>query len=130
MQITLTRNDNKASGIFSTLQTPDNSYQTLEHAYLQPDGAYLPKIPPGTYTCIRGTHRLHDMTSGFETFEITGVEGHTGLLFHWGNYNKDSEGCVLVGEKRVGDMVINSKEAFSIFMARLAGVNQLELKVI
>ena len=69
---------------------------TLEHAYFF-NGAYTPKLHNGVYTCVRGPHRLHGMIDFFSTFEITKVSGHSGILFHWGNYNEDSEGCILTG---------------------------------
>jgi len=106
---------------------------TLEHAYQQEDGSYAPKIHDGTFHCVRGTHALHDGVP-FETFEVTGVAGHSGLLCsHVGNYNRDSDGCVLAGEKVVVidgvSMINNSKATFLSYMAQLAGVNEFDLEV-
>lgn len=122
----LTRKECKTDGIFSDLCAENGVklFSTLEHSY-----DCKPKIPNGTYTCVRGKHRLHGMTEDFETFEITGVEGHSGVLFHWGNFNKDSDGCVLIGRTRSGDMVTSSREAFAEFMHGLEGVNEFELIV-
>ncbi len=75
-------------------------------------------------------HRLHGMTEDFETFEIRGVPGHTGILFHWGNYNQDSDGCVLLGSARNGDMIVNSREEFANFMELQKGINNFELVVV
>lgn len=101
---------------------------TLEHSY---DGA--PKLPVGAYTCVRGPHRLHGMDHDFETFEVTGVPGHTGILFHWGNYNKDSEGCILLGRvmtaSPIGWMVTHSKETFAMWMAACGGRESFQLTV-
>lgn len=124
--MTLQRLEYKSDGIFGRL-LDDAGGQiavTLEHSYDS-----LPKIPKGVYTCIRGQHKLHGMTDTFETFEITGVAGHTNLLFHWGNYNSDSEGCVLLGQSRVGDMVATSKVTFAKFMQQMDGINQFQLTV-
>lgn len=110
-----------ADGIFGDLIFGSSPIAvTLEHAYLVGE-EYRPKIPPGTYTCVRGEHLLHSTAVPFETFEIMGVPGHTGLLFHWGNWNRDSDGCILLGLKAEGDMILNSKEAFNNFMGILAG---------
>ena len=135
MDMTLTRNpgDFLPSGIFGVLSSQDNSLElaTLEHAYLQPDASWAPKIPVGTYTCVRGLHRLDGMTSDFETFEITNVQGHTNILFHTGNYNNDSAGCVLVGLQQVNNVkIIGSRIAFGQFLALQAGVDQFNLTVI
>jgi hypothetical protein len=102
---------------------------TLEHAYEQPDGAYKPKVPPGLYLCQRGQHRLHGMTNTFETFEIQNVSGHTNILFHKGNYNADSEGCVLVGSAFGTGCILESAIAFGTFLAAQEGVDSFSLSV-
>jgi hypothetical protein len=33
------------------------------------------------------------------TLELVDVQGRSHILFHWGNRAKDTEGCILVGEK-------------------------------
>jgi len=89
----------RPDGIFGELVDSDGNIiaQTLEHAYGNDADGWIPKIIDGEYLCVRGMHRLHNKTEDFETFEITGVEGHTNLLFHCGNYDNDSDGCVLLG---------------------------------
>lgn len=132
MDLTLTRQDNNQNGIFSVLSDSSGNIisHTLEHSYTGEDGSsYIPKIPDGTYTCVRGPHRLNGMTDDFITFEITGVSGHSNLLFHWGNYNRDSEGCVLLGESRVGDMVTNSRITFNKFIDLQKNINEFILVV-
>lgn len=127
----LTRNTSEESGIYGTLFYDDGHVlgETLEHSYLQPDGSYQPKVPRGDYICVRGMHRLAGMDHEFETFEITGVPGHTNILFHPGNFNKDSEGCVLLGEERNGDMITKSRDTFVKFMGLLDTVQQFTLNV-
>ena len=122
----------KPDGIFGEFSFEDEGRFcfTLEHSYDN-----QPKLQPGTYTCVRGTHKLHNGVP-FETFEITGVAGHAGILFHAGNFNRDSEGCVLVGhtiavDPNTGDeMVTGSKDEFKAFMARLEGVDSWQLEVV
>jgi hypothetical protein len=105
-------------GIFSELQTEDGHHlcYTLEHSYEK-----LPKVPDGKYKCARGLHQLASMSYKFETFEVTGVIGHTNILFHVGNYDRNSEGCILLGEK-IETMpngiqwVSNSRATFGDFM--------------
>jgi hypothetical protein len=74
------------------------------------------------------------MAQPFTTFEITGVPGHSNILFHIGNYNKDSEGCVLLGrgitEAQSGDQMITmSNTTFKYFMDNQAGVDTFILTV-
>lgn len=107
---------------------------TLEHAYTgQYNTAYTPKIPNGEYRCIRGTHQLHNGIP-FETFEITGVIGHTNLLFHAGNFNKDSEGCVLLGHAIIKissgtEMITSGQITFKEFMQSLENINEFQLTI-
>ena len=129
---TLRHTDFRPDGIFGEFAFDGEARFcfTLEHSYDN-----QPKLQPGTYTCVRGTHKLHNGVP-FETFEITGVAGHAGILFHAGNFNRDSEGCVLVGhtiavDPNTGDeMVTGSKDEFAQFMARLEGVDSWQLEVV
>lgn len=125
----LTRTQSLDSGIFSILEDENNVIlaHTLEHNF---NG--IPKVYNGTFICKRGTHKLSH-GSPFETFEITGVKGHSGILFHKGNFNKDSDGCVLLGDglaqSKDGQMVTNSKATFDRFLLLLTGVDSFSLIV-
>lgn len=138
MNLTLKRNHFQPDGIFGELRDETGLVVavTLEHAYLEsPDGKWFPKIPlEGSFKCVRGKHRLHGMTEDFETFEVTGVEGHTNILLHWGNYNRDSEGCILVGEKVAeigsGEMITNSRATFAKLMKAQEGVESFQLSIV
>ena len=136
MNLILTRNYARGDGIFSTLTDSlgNEIAKTLEHSYSDGNGGFEPKIPPGQYNCVRGMHRLEKMTHDFETFEITGVDGHSNLLFHVGNFNKDSTGCVLVGGSLESDdspcWVCHSRDAFYHFMKLQTVCNQFILTVI
>lgn len=136
MDLKLTREQSLESGIFSSLvdQNEIQIAMCLEHAYAGwPSGPYLPKIPNGTFVCRRGLHQLKGMSQPFETFEITEVPGHTNLLFHAGNFNQDSEGCILLGEAIAkngsGEMITNSKVTFAKFMELQTGVTTFMLSV-
>jgi len=132
MNLRLLRNKAVQNGVYGTLL--DESGQevavTLEHAYLQTDGSYCAKIPKGEYTCVRGQHALPSRPAvTFETFEITGVPGHTGILFHKGNYNTDSEGCVLLGSYMGPGCILESALAFAHFLDIQAGCDSFALVV-
>lgn len=122
----LVRENCKPTGIFGSLQDDSGNVicVTLEHSY-----DCVPKVPNGTYKCIRSIHALHDGVK-FETFEITGVAGHSGILFHIGNYNGDSSGCVLLGKTVNGDAITNSKVTFNKFMTMLVEVDEFTLTVV
>ncbi len=121
---TLTHTNFADDGIFGILTDVSDGIvaYTLEHSYNK-----LPKLTDGTYTCVRGQHVLH--SGPIETFEITGVPGHSGILFHYGNYNADSDGCVLLGDGETATSVTDSRGAFTKFMARLVGIDSFTLIV-
>jgi hypothetical protein len=125
MDMTLQRFEKGQHGIFSNLLDDQGNKidVTVTHAYQWLDDVWQPKTPPGRYLCVRGTHTL-DGVHHFDTFEITGVPGHTGILFHQGNVEEESKGCELVGG-HVGSLieagteeeaVLDSAEGFRRFM--------------
>lgn len=140
MRLVLKRTaQNGLDGVLGELHFPDAlsiNYRviSLEHAYISESNKVpQPKLSPGLYKCVRGMHRLHTGPA-FETFEITGVAGHSGILFHVGNYNRDSEGCVLLGlgAAKLHDgtrMLVDSRKAFKLFMSALEEVQEFELQV-
>lgn len=135
MNLILRRNTFVSSGIFGELAPEDSSFNlmTLEHAYLVGETSepiYGPKIPPGTYVCKRGMHILDGMTAPFETFQITNVPGHSNILFHTGNTNADSSGCVLVGLFRsANDSIMQSRAAFNILMQSQLEIDEFTLTI-
>lgn len=134
MLLILTRTEFGPDGIFGVLHTEDYDFvaHTLEHAYWHPGEGWIAKIPFGEFQCMRGTHQLAG-GAPFETFEVTGVAGHSGLLFHCGNVDKDSEGCILLGtaETDAGGqhIVTASRQAFGRFMELMAGQTTFQLSI-
>lgn len=69
-------------------------------------------IPNDTYRCV-----INDSPKFGITYEVRGVPDRSGILFHIGNYSKDTEGCILLGsgfmpnEKGISD----SEKAMSLF---------------
>lgn len=102
---------------------------TLEHSYATDKDSWAPKVEKGTYECQRATMK----TKGLETFIIMNVPNAEGIFFHKGNYNDDSEGCVLLGTdcdvERVVPLLIDSRVAFDKFMSILKNDNQFTLVV-
>lgn len=135
MDLILTRTQKGEDGIFGELSCAAKGAViclTLEHAY-HVNGSYSPKLPAGEYLCQRGVHSLAH-GHPFETFEVTGVPDHTGILYHIGNYNIDSSGCVLLGQERIqylpSKFMINySKKTFQKFMQIQDGVDLFSLLV-
>ncbi len=131
MNFILTRKSSSAYGILGELRAEDDSFVccTLEHAYPEL-GGFSPKTAPGTYTCVRHPpRRLH-----YETFELTNVPPFQTvkvdeILIHIGNYNKDSEGCILLGEMFGTGCILESRAAFEKFMDIQSDVNEFILVI-
>lgn len=51
--------------------------------------------------------------------EVKSVNGYQGIRIHSGNTQKDSLGCIIVGENKVKGQVINSRNTMTKLMARL-----------
>ena len=135
MDLVMQRLKVDSTGCFSQISTLAGAplWVTAEHSYQQPDGTWLPKIPLGVYQCVRGVHELSDLVP-FETFEVTPVQGHSGILFHKGNLpEQDSDGCILLGttfgELNGEPAVLQSSMAFQGFLNLQQGLYSFNLTV-
>jgi hypothetical protein len=95
-------------------------------------------IPPGSYLCRKVTTPKHGVT-----FEVQDVPGRGSILFHSGNTEEDTMGCILTGceygtlmvkDEDTGAMVskhavLRSKEAFNKFMAATGGKETIALHI-
>jgi len=85
-------------------------------------------IPAGKYVC----KRIISPRFG-ETFEVTNVPGRSHILFHTGNLEDHSKGCILIGEEfgylngKVA--VLSSRKGFKEFMDRLNGLSSFEIEI-
>ena len=139
MDFSLNTTDQRSDGIFGQIVDDQGNViaYTLEHAYPDGSGGWVPKLARGqTYTCQRSQHRLEGMSAPFITFQVMDVPDFQGasvtnILIHWGNYDRDSEGCILVGANEVFDgteeMVTNSKVTWEKLMSLQDGVDQFQL---
>ena len=83
-------------------------------------------IPDGSYAC----RRVSSPKFG-DTFEVTGVENRSHVLFHKGNTVDDSQGCILIGEQfepingKPG--IAMSGKGYGEFMEMLRGRDEFRL---
>lgn len=76
-------------------------------------------IPSGTYNITLdivsprfSTKTFYKQVCNGKLPRLLNVKGFDGVLIHSGNTEKDSSGCILVGQNRVKGKVINSQETF------------------
>ncbi len=97
------------------------------------------RIPAGTYLCVRTWYNR----GGYETFEVTKVPGRSHILFHRGNTEEDTDGCILpglsIGTLKVKDedsgerkrkiAVLNSRMAHDMLMKSQEGKSSFWLDI-
>lgn len=100
---------------------------TLERPWLDNQRS-VSCIPTGTYTAKR-----HVSPRFGETFWLQDVPGRSEILFHKGNIDDDSHGCILIGEQfnnvRSEPGITASKEGFAEFMATVRGLNEITVEI-
>lgn len=132
--LTLRRIVENTYGMFSALFDGDEFLCTALERPWKNNDSEVSCIPPAPgeemckYLCKRGTWPKHG-----ETFEVTGVKGRTDILFHKGNYQGDSMGCILLGSGFAlinGQLAISaSGDAYAWFHRHLKGENEFTLIV-
>jgi hypothetical protein len=83
-------------------------------------------IPAQQYMCERFVSDRHG-----ETFRVKDVPGRAGIIFHAGNYQDETQGCILLGTGIATGKrgVNNSKLALVAFLEYLKGYNLAHLTV-
>ena len=117
MQVRLTRlSSNPNEGTFGALVMGGSPVCLTLEPYWRENKRNISSIPSGQYIC----KRVESPTYG-TTFEVTNIEGRDDVLFHWGNRDNNTRGCILLGEEfgfLYGDQaVLSSKRAFLEFMS-------------
>ena len=57
---------------------------------------------------------------------LLNVPNFEGVRIHWGNYSKDTEGCILLGTSKAVNMIGNSRVAYTKFMSIINKVAKTE----
>lgn len=124
MLLTLKRNLSDSVCTIGTLYIDGvlNAY-TLEDVVREVPGQPVETWKIKNETAIpRGTYKLGLHNSphfGRVLPHILNVPGYEYVLIHWGNWAKDTEGCILVGEHPSKDAITQSKVAFEALWAIL-----------
>jgi hypothetical protein len=114
MKVTITRKQTGEDGTFGILNVEDRFVcVTLEPPW-KDNQRNVSCIPTGEYEVKPFISRRYG-----KTYKIMNVPNRTGILFHRGNYVKDTKGCILLGifraihENKEG--VFSSIRAFDYF---------------
>lgn len=72
------------------------------------------RIPSGRYECVP-----YNGTKYKDVYLVQNVPGRSAILFHWGNWEEDTEGCIILGSKagmlKSRPAVMNSMNCFKKF---------------
>ena len=139
MQLTLKRVSTNCDGTFGVLLIDTKPVcVTLEESWKD----NLPNescIPAGVYMC-----RRHHSPRFGTTYKVMDVPGRSDIIFHWGNTEANTKGCVLVGdsygeltafdddenEHQLQPAVLRSRYAFGKFMKRLNKEEEFYLNIL
>lgn len=128
LRVTLTRAVDRESCILGVLSLPDLELLTLERPWVN----NLPQqscIPTGEYL----VELLPSPKFKRSLFELVDVPGRAEIKFHAGTTVKDTNGCILLGQRfgRHTDRpaVLESVIALNKMHSALMGVQQFVLKV-
>jgi len=128
MIIKLIRVSSIEDGTFGVLKLGEIPFAlTLEETW-RDNEQNVSCIPSGDYICKR------KISAKFgETFEVKDVPDRTDILFHKGNTDTDTEGCILVGEEFTrmnGKIAVGSSgRGYSEFMSIMKNVSEFELRI-
>ena len=95
--------------------------QTLEPAKpIIPDGSYLIRL---SYSPTFSKMYPYTVVLGGKVPEIIGINGHSGLRIHVGNYPSDTKGCILIGLNGTDSSVLSSSLAYRYFCGEIQKIS-------
>ena len=121
--------ENFKYGTFGVVKINKQAFSVcLEPADLE-NKQNVSSVPVQQYLCQRYSSAKYP-----DTFQITNVPNRSKVLFHAGNYIKDTEGCVLLAQyfsKLKGNRaVLNSGLTFKSFMNMMIGIDKFHLTML
>lgn len=101
------------NGVFECFTLEDKDRHLEVHPYDKID--HISAIPRGIYKIeLRFSPHFKCITP-----HLIGVNGFEYVLMHWGNYDKDTDGCILVGQTKGVDFIGHSKDEFNILFSKI-----------
>ena len=119
--VQITRFAYSPNGTFGHLTLPSGKIlATVERPWIDNE-KNISCIPVGGYKCEPSFY----YRGNYEAFEVMGVQDRSRILFHIGNFVRNSNGCILVNSKHGAInhewCGINSRNAFNVFMKEMNG---------
>ena len=101
---------------------------TLENPYLD-NQRNVSCIPAGEYP-VRLRHPRESATREYLHLLVQDVPNRDYILFHRGNFPKDTRGCILVGQGTQQDVVNNSILAMDLVMKEILNLGGTNINLI
>lgn len=98
-------------GLYSYMSKEDILKRKVTGSTCIPYGFYM--IDMDTISSRLSKSAFYIKECGGRVPRILNVKGFDGILIHAGNTDKDTLGCILVGENKVKGKVINSRDCFT-----------------
>ena len=102
-------------GTFGVMTINGAAFCVTLEPYSRDNASNVSCIPTGQYICKRYSSWKYP-----NTFEITNIQGRSYVLFHAGNTDDDSAGCILLASEfgKLGDDrgILNSGATFNKFL--------------
>lgn len=117
MKLLLKRLEVSDKGIFGHLSTEGFDCVTLERHDIA--------VPVGTYRVTLYQSPVHGLVP-----LLQGVPGRDLIEIHEGNYEVNSKGCILVGARRVGTTIENSRATLKTLVDRMKGVDDMWISIV
>jgi hypothetical protein len=128
MKVKIKRNEHSVKATIGELKIEDVDHEpiyTLENP--ERETTIDNRIPAGEYNC-----KPYSGLKYKDVYIVENVKGREGILFHWGNTEKDTLGCILLGNKigQIGSepAILESKKCFERFR-KLVGKNNFTLVI-
>ena len=102
--------------------------QTLELPYLDNQRS-ISCIPEGQYK-VRLRTAKESSSRDYLHLLVQDVKGRSYILFHIGNFPKDTKGCILVGQSRQQDRVNNSRLAMDLLIKEILNLGGTNINLI
>jgi hypothetical protein len=119
---------NPKEGTFGALTLDGQPICLTLEAYSRDNTINVSCVNSGQYIC----KRINSPKYG-DVFEVTNIQNRTNVLFHWGNWDDDTKGCILLGEEYIvldnRWAVGSSKKAFNEFMKKLKDESEFILTI-